>query len=202
MKQEMQEYERIINLSDKIQTQIARLENTDLIKQYLELLHQNQKLLQKQKELYKKVKTEEYSSCDHLWIETITDYNFLKTPFHYCSCVKCGLDQGVVYLINHGKPLSFEQTIMYNFLKKHNLYNPNQINSNIKCDFSLAIVLYKKIEENHPDIDNITMQKYMQTALDSIRQNENDTKGKENRIKRLTLNPNFNKWHSRDIVHW
>ena len=192
MKQEMQEYERIINLSDKIQTQIARLENTDLIKQYLELLHQNQKLLQKQKELYKKVKTEEYSSCDHLWIETITDYNFLKTPFHYCSCVKCGLDQGVVYLINHGKPLSFEQTIMYNFLKKHNLDNPNQINSNIKCDFSLAIVLYKKIEENHPDIDNITMQKYIQTALDSIRQNENDTKGKENRIKRLTLNPNFN----------
>ena len=202
MKQEMQEYERIINLSNEIQTQIARLENTDLIKQYLELLHQNQKLLQKQKELYKKVKTEEYSSCDHLWIETITDYNFLKTPFHYCSCVKCGLDQGVVYLINHGKPLSFEQTIMYNFLKKHNLDNPNQINSNIKCDFSLAIVLYKKIEENHPDIDNITMQKYIQTALDSIRQNENDTKGKENRIKRLTLNPNFNKWHSRDIVHW
>lgn len=192
MKQEMQEYERIINLSNEIQTQIARLENTDLIKQYLELLHQNQKLLQKQKELYKKVKTEEYSSCDHLWIETITDYNFLKTPFHYCSCVKCGLDQGVVYLINHGKPLSFEQTIMYNFLKKHNLDNPNQINSNIKCDFSLAIVLYKKIEENHPDIDNITMQKYIQTALDSIRQNENDTKGKENRIKRLTLNPNFN----------
>lgn len=192
MKQEMQEYERIINLSNEIQTQIARLENTDLIKQYLELLHQNQKLLQKQKELYKKVKTEEYSSCDHLWIETITDYNFLKTPFHYCSCVKCGLDQGVVYLINHGKPLSFEQTIMYNFLKKHNLDNPNQINSNIKCDFSLAIVLYKKIEENHPDIDNITMQKYIQTALDSIRQNENDTQEKENRIKRLTLNPNFN----------
>ena len=32
---------------------------------------------------------------------------------------------------------------MYNFLKKHNLDNPNQINSNIKCDFSLAIVLYK-----------------------------------------------------------
>ena len=120
------------------------------------------------------------------------DYNFLKTPFHYCSCVKCGLDQGVVYLINHGKPLSFEQTIMYNFLKKHNLDNPNQINSNIKCDFSLAIVLYKKIEENHPDIDNITMQKYIQTALDSIRQNENDTQEKENRIKRLTLNPNFN----------
>ena len=192
MKQEMQEYERIINLSNEIQTQIARLENTDLIKQYLELLHQNQTLLQKQKELYKKIKTEEYSSCDHLWIETITDYNFLKTPFHYCSCVKCGLDQGVVYSINHGKPLSFEQTIMYNFLKKHHIDNPNQINSNIKCDFSLAIVLYKKIEENHPDIDNITMQKYIQTALDSIRQNENDTQEKENRIKRLTLNPNFN----------
>ena len=192
MKQEMQEYERIINLSNEIQTQIARLENTDLIKQYLELLHQNQKLLQKQKELYKKIKTEEYSSCDHLWIETITDYNFLKTPFHYCSCVKCGLDQGVVYLINHGKPLSFEQTIMYNFLKKHNLDNPNQINSNIKCNFSLVIALYKKIEENHPNIDNITMQKYIQTALDSIRQNENDTQEKENRIKRLTLNPNFN----------
>lgn len=197
-----QEYERIMKEKNEIQTQISSLENTDIIKQYLKLLEKNEELKQIQKSLYKKIKTEEYSSCNHLWVKTIIDYKNLKTKVHYCSCVKCGLDQSVISLINHGQNLLFEQQIMYNFLKENRLDIPNEIDSTIICDFELARALYNKIKENHPNIDDKTIQKYMEIALDNIRKNENNPKETENRIKRLSLKPNFKNWNSHDIVHW
>ena len=198
MNQEIKEYKKITKLKNEIQNQIQSLEDEDIIKQYLNLLIQKENINQKQKDLFKKIKNEEYSSCTHLWVETITDYNNSKTPFRYHSCVKCGLDQGVIYLINHGQNLSFEQKIMYDFLKNQNL--DNQITTT-KCDLELALSLYNKIKENHPNIDDRVMRKYMEIALDNMRQNENAQR-KEKRIKRLNLTPKFNRWKERDIVHW
>ena len=67
------------------------------------------------------------------------------------------------------------------------------------CDSNLAYAICLKIIEKHPGIDDKTLIKYFESALSNIRNNNVSLERKENRAKRLSLTPKFDRWNVRDI---
>ena len=64
-------YEQIVLERKKFIEQINALADDEKVKKYFELSNQNNELENLQKKLYKQMKIEEYSSCNHIWINTI-----------------------------------------------------------------------------------------------------------------------------------
>lgn len=157
--------------------------------------------LMNKKKLIKQFKIEEFNSCKHLWVITKSDHDYIEgRTDRFCGCIKCGLNQEVLNKANGifgTKFLTFEEQIMYDYLKS-GIHMRGQMVP-VSCDIDLARSVYSKIKENNPDIDNETAQKYFEIALDNIRKTKVTDERKENRAKRLSLSPNFNKWNARDV---
>ena len=132
----------------------------------------------------------EYENCNHLWAISMDEYEEYD-----CFCVKCGLNYKSLRLTNRGKEdsLSFDERVMASVLKGQSFVNDADIN--IVCDIELAMALYKKIREYHPDIDDKTVIKYFEIALDDIRNTKVSDKRKKSRAKRLGLSKDFNRWN-------
>lgn len=196
-----EQYDKIVLERKELITQINELEDDAKIKTYFRLCSQNNQLAEQQKELYKQVKVEEYSSCNHIWVTTLHDYDsFEGRSYNYCGCVKCGLDQRVFHSMENCHKLDYltlDQQIMYNFM--HGGYYKSGIDTKVLCDLDLAKAIYAKIKEAHPDIDDEMARKYFEIALDNIRNIKVTDKRKNNRAKRLSLNPKFNKWTRYDV---
>ena len=187
-----------------IVAKINALLETETVKEYLELCEQNEKLFRKQKDLYKKIKVKEYSSCKHIWVNTF--FAGYKNSYH--GCVKCGLDERVLYLAEHCRNLdylTFEERVMYDFMRDQS-NDPEEkylgIDSNLLCDLDLATAIYKKIKEVHPYIDDELAVKYLEASLHKIRNIEVSDERKENRAKRLSLKPDFSKWTESDVMKY
>ena len=134
-------YDQIISeRKDKIEKNNI-LEKDEKVKQYLLLCKQNKKLANEQADLYKQMKIEEYSSCNHIWVNTLQSYDsFEGRSCDYYGCVKCGLDKRVFYLKE----------------KRHYLD---------------LLTLDERIKESKPDIDDETAVHYFKIALNGIRNN-------------------------------
>ncbi len=195
MKNLGEQYEQISAEKDKITHRMTELANNDIVKEYLSLCGKYDQLAKQQKQLYRRLKMNEYSSCDHIWVKTLHKYDSSEGRYYnYCGCIKCGLDRSV--LANPHQTLNFlpfEQQIMYIFMMNH-FMNPG-INTNVSCDLELAKAIYSKIKEVHPNIDDGTATKYFEIALDNIRNTRVNDDRKISRAKRLSLNPNFNRWN-------
>ena len=89
--------------------------------------------------------------------------------------------------------LTPEQKIMYNYMQDN--YYDRGLHSERFCDLDLAMSIYRKIKEAHPDIDDKTALKYFEIALDNIRNIKVNDERKESRAKRLSLSNKFNKWN-------
>ena len=131
----------------------------------------------------------EYENCEHLWGLSMNEYGEYD-----CFCVKCGINDKATRLSNRGKEdsLSFDERVMVSVLEEHDYNDDSDIN--IVCDKELAMALYKKIREYHPDIDDKTVIKYFEIALDDIRNIEVSDERKKSRAKRLGLSKDFNRW--------
>jgi len=184
------QYEKIISTRNNIIEQISDLEENEVVQKYLELCNQDNKLAIYQKDLYKQLKIQEYSNCNHIWIKISND-GFEKNESDYYGCIKCGLDQRAYELENRDLSL-IDKRIMCNFMKEYDYQNG--IYTNVLCDFDLAKSILLKIKEAHPDIDDNKARKYFEIALDDIRKIKVNEERKISRAKRLSLNPNFNKW--------
>ena len=173
----------------KIEQEIWGLEENPIVKKYLGLQAKKDKLAPKRKELYRLMKNGEYENCGHLWGISMDEYG----EYDYV-CVKCGLNYKSLRLTNRGKEdsLSFDERVMASFLKEQSFVNDADINT--VCDRELAMALYKKIREYHPDIDDKTVIKYFEIALDDIRNIEVSDERKKSRAKRLGLSKDFNRW--------
>ena len=195
-------YDNIIIKRKKVIDEINALENDKKNKRYFDLCAKDKELKKQQKNLYKEFKNSEYSSCNHICVNTLHDYDRLEgRSFDYCGCIKCGLDERVYYKVdNQFNPdyLSFEEKVMYEYLNNH--YDTKGKNTYLLCDLDLARAIYNKIKEYHPDINDETTIKYFETALHKIRHIKVNDKRKENRAKRLSLQPNFNKWKSWGVI--
>ena len=172
-----------------IEKEIWGLEELPIVKKYIELQAKKNALATKRKNLYGLMKYGEYENCNHLWGISMDEYG----EYDYV-CVKCGLNYKSLRLTNRGKEdsLSFDERVMASVLKGQSFVNDADIN--IVCDIELAMALYKKIREYHPDIDDKTAVKYLEIALEDIRNIEVSEKRKKNRAKRLGLSKDFNRW--------
>lgn len=172
-----------------IEKEIWGLEELPIVKKYIELQAKKNVLATKRKNLYGLMKYGEYENCNHLWGISMDEYG----EYDYV-CVKCGLNYKSLRLTNRGKEdsLSFDERVMASVLKEQSFVNDADIN--LVCDKDLAMALYKKIKEHHPDIDDKTAVKYLEIALEDIRNIEVSEKRKKNRAKRLGLRHDFNRW--------
>ena len=118
-----------------------------------DLYNKNEQLVCQQKDLYKQMKIDEYSFCNHIWVNTLHDYDsFEGRSYNYHGCIKCGLDQRVFYLSEQYR------------------------------DLDLAKAIYSKIKEAHPDIDDETARKYFEIVLYNIRENKVSDERKAKRL--------------------
>ncbi len=172
-----------------IEQEIWGLEEVPIVKKYIGLQKKKTELEIKRKNLYGLMKHGEYENCDHLWGISMDEYGEYD-----CFCVKCGINDKVMRLSNRGKAeaLSFDERVMASVLEEHDYYDDSDINT--ICDKELAMAIYKKIKEHHPDIDDKTAVKYLEIALEDIRNIEVSEKRKKNRAKRLGLSHDFNRW--------
>lgn len=193
-----EQYNHIVSERQTIIDQINVLAENETVKEYFALREQNDKLASQQKDLYKQIKVGEYSSCNHIWVNTLHDYDSWEgRSYNYHGCVKCGLDKRVFHLMErfHSPDwLTLDQRIMYDYMKNHSY--KSGIDTNLLCDLDLAKAIYAKIKEVHPDIDDETAVKYLKVALHNIRDTKVSDERKESRAKRLSLKPEFNKWTS------
>ena len=178
----------------KIEKKIWGLEEVPIVKKYLDLQKKKTELEIRRKNLHSLMKYGEYENCNHLWGISMDEYEEYD-----CFCVKCGLNYKSLRLTNRGKEdsLSFDERVMASVLKDKSFVNDADIN--IVCDRELAMALYKKIREYHPDIDDKTVIKYFEIALDNIRNIEVSEERKASRAKRLGLSKNFNRWSSMNV---
>lgn len=189
-------YAKIVEERKTIITEINKLEKSEIIKKYNMLRTKNENLYQEQIELDKKKQREKYNMCDHVWITSKIIYNdMMNNAISECGCIKCGLDESV--LNNERSYLSYDEQVMYDYLKSNLAIKG--IKLDIQCDLDLAKAIYCKIQEAHPDIDDKTAIKYLEIALDNIRNIEVSSEREENRAKRLQLRKHFRNWQSDDI---
>ena len=195
-------YDQIVLKREELIEQINVLAENEIVKKYFELCEQNNALANQQKELYKQIKVEEYSSCNHIWVNTLHNYDSWEgRSYNYCGCIKCGLDKRVFHLMERYDSsywLTLEQRIMYDFMRDSHAYEKG-IETHILCDLDLAKAIYLRIKEAHPDIDDETAIKYFKVALHNIRDTKVSYERKESRAKRLSLSPKFNKWTAWDV---
>lgn len=177
-----------------IDKEIWNLEDNPYVKKYLELQEQRKKLDLLRRNTYKLIKYNKYKNCNHLWIVTRDSYD----EYDY-ACFKCGLTKKVNRLVGRGKEdiLTYDEKIMRKILETHN-YKAG-ININAVCNLELASAIYRKIMEYNPDIDDKTAVKYLEIALDNIRNIEVSEERKMGRAKRLGLSKNFNRWSSSNV---
>ena len=194
-------YNQIISERKKIIDKINVLAENETVKEYFSMRQRNDELAREQKNLYKQIKVGEYSSCNHIWVNTLHDYDSWEgRSYNYHGCVKCGLDKRVFHLMeSYHSPdwLTLDQRIMYDFMRNHSY--GSGIDTNLLCDLDLARAVYSKIKEVHPDIDDETAVKYLKVALHNIRDTKVSDERKESRAKRLSLKPRFNKWTGFDV---
>lgn len=199
-----EQYDRIVTERKVIIERINILADEETVKRYFKLRNQNDKLENQQRDLYKQIKVEQYSSCNHIWVNTLHECDsFEGRSYNYFGCIKCGLDQRVFHQmesLHNLDLLTLDQRIMYDFMKGR-AYNSG-IHTNVLCDLDLAKSIYSKIKEVHPNIDDNTARKYFEIALDNIRKIKVNDERKVSRAKRLSLSPKFNKWNGFDVRNY
>lgn len=182
--------------------ELSELEKDEKIQRYLQLVKQNKYLQRMQRSVYKYIKTEEYSNCDHILVYSKIDYDKREgRTYKYCGCIKCGLNDAVLdeSLLKDDK-MSYKDKVMHDFLTENHIMFLTGRQLHIPCDLSLAQNIYAKIIENHPDIDELSAINYFDKALHNIRNIHVSEERKKSRAKRLSLKTNFDAWYSEDIV--
>ena len=162
-----EKYDQIVAERQGVIEQINVLAENEFVKKYFALRKQNDKLVSEQEDLYRQIKVGEYSSCNHIWVNTLHDYDSWEgRSYDYCGCVKCGLDERVLHLMESyrdPKLLTFNDRIMYDFMKGFD-YQVG-IDTGIMCDLDFAKSIYEKVKEIHPDADDATVVKYLRVAV-------------------------------------
>ena len=71
-----------------------KLRENELVKRYIDLFFENEKLAVKKGNLYRELKLKEYDTCNHIWIISKKEFDvFEGRSFRSYGCVKCGLNQ-------------------------------------------------------------------------------------------------------------
>ena len=93
-------YEQVSLERKDILDKIKVLKEDERVKEYFSLCKKNDELANQQKDLYEKIKDKDYSSCNHLLVTVLHDYDRIEgRSYDYHGCVKCGLNEKVLYVM-------------------------------------------------------------------------------------------------------
>lgn len=185
----------------EINKDLEELLKNDNVKKYIEINDLMNEIYQEIPKLDLKISKAEMSECNHIWIIS----NICKewdghrnNNYEYHTCIKCGLStmaRDKAYDKYFATPLD---KIMVTILDEYGLKGTK---TNIICSYELANSIYNKIKTAHPDITDEQVVNYLECSLYNIRSNKVTEKAVENRVKRLELSKNFNKWHKKDVIN-
>jgi len=194
-----EEFKKLNAERKEILDKINSLEDDEKLKRYFYLTAHNKELISRQMNLYQIMKVKEYASCDHIWVHTLHEHDYIEgRSYHYSGCIKCGLDQKVFEEANyHPEYLPYDKKIMYDYMKK-TTYDSG-IHSEISCDLELGQAVYKKLKECNPDLDDESLLKFFEITIENIRDNIKTEEQKQMKRKEYSLSPKFDKWTSNDI---
>lgn len=200
MKNFEKDYYDIHRYVEETEKSLSKIEKDKKVQLYINLKHRYENLLNLENKLYKKMKYEEYSKCNHILVYSKENKDEkTSTLYTYCGCIKCGLTDLVLSRKYVNKGLSGKEKVMHDYLADNHIIYLLGKQLPVSCDLSLAQSIYKRIKEAKPDLDDDTICEYFERALAHIRNNKVNEYRKNNRAKRLSLDPDFNKWNSDDI---
>lgn len=183
------QYKENIETRKKLQAEIKTLASYEAVKRIFKLMQEDQELEKEQKKLYRDLKFTEYSTCNHIWVISLHDYDPCEgRSYNYYGCIKCGLNGKMFWLKdNLYKPEFFtpEEKIMYDYLTKYG-YGKG-ITEDIVCDLELGKAIYAKIKAAQPDIDDKTALEYFKIALHDMQNNKNGEERKEGYARKLII---------------
>ena len=193
MNKEEKEYLDLKSQIELEESKLKLIENLGEVKSYLETKKNIEYLKNLEDSKYTKMRFKEYSNCKHLFVCTSFYKQLEGDTFRDCysfGCVKCGLNSELGKYCD--KNLSRDELIN----KKYNYFFSvkGRVSLNTVCDLELAMAVYKKIIEVHPYIDEDKIIKYMEIAIDNMRDIPVTYERKQSRIKRLNLNDKFYRW--------
>ena len=140
-------------------TALEKLLKDEKVQQYIKTKEKNASLKSELKELYKDMKFEEYSSCDHMCLISKHVYDSVEgRSYNFLGCVKCGLDQSFYHRLEccYGfTALSDEEQIMYDYISANNPIM--KIDIDVVCDLESAKRIYSTIKKQHPNDDDKTI---------------------------------------------
>ena len=91
------QYEKAVSERERVMDRLQSLKQDDIVQIYLDLCEREVELQKQQKSLYREMKLDEYSDCDHIWVRIFEEYDSWEDrSYHSCGCIKCGLDQRVL----------------------------------------------------------------------------------------------------------
>ena len=189
-----EEYRIVSEEMDKVNNQLYVLKKDQKVQKYIELERRNKELRYKQLVLYRQTKYEEYKNCHHIYVTSqIKNDNLKGRQSRGYTCIKCGLKRPVLY--SDKETLTYNEQIMYDYLKNNFETNEFDIYTDYVCNKDLARAIYCKIKEHNPDIDDSLVKKYFEIALDNIRNIKVNYERMKSRAKRLHLSSDFDRWN-------
>ena len=169
------ELEKLYTQSKQLNGLINIYNESDFLKRYRELINEERLNRLKINDLEKILKSKEYLSCSHIWLDK--------------KCIKCGLDtktyvNGDLFGTDL---LTQEECIMYETLKS----NSNIINSGINLDidhkYEIVYQISKRILSSYREIDDELLIIYIKSSLRKIYNNKISDERIYSREKRLGL---------------
>ena len=137
-----------------LEQRISLLEETEEVKNYLELKSLLKETNTSYEEAFTSSKNTDYSSCKHLFAIYDEDYDYYEGRGSYeYGCLKCGLNS---YVYNHREtiPLSLEDKAVISYLKRlkfNPFYNNTKLYFNTHDEFKKACNLYYSFKERNKD---------------------------------------------------
>ena len=166
----MEKIDKLKKEKQKIEEEIKKLEDTDILKKYVKLQDDKKEVDNEIYEYYKKIGFKKYDNCNHIYVMIkIEGKQNIKRRYLPKICIKCGLDESTKSGLY--KYLSLEEKIMRDYLFKHPVLNKRCIN--ISCNPDLAKLIYLKLKEANLASDDDTLIKNFISVIDSI-SNDNE----------------------------
>lgn len=168
------EYEQLLKDIDRLEDYIEYHEKYKSVMNYIKLIKKRNEFLKYKPKLYEKMKIEQYSSCNHIFVDVEKNKN--ET---YKGCIKCGLDTSVkrrLYEVEYFDMLSKDDQIMYKFIKNNN--NLNGLNIDVNCTLEFGNEIFKKIISKRAFASD---EEIVKLFFDEINNLRNSTKTKKNK---------------------
>ena len=183
-------YNELVSQDKKIMKYIKALEENEEVKQYKKLLKKHEDLLKSIKYAYNGILKEKYINCNHVWAGL--DEKTLKkdgNSQNYCICVKCGLDNSVVYKkakCDSAIVLSDTEKLMYEVLKSGE--HKKGIYINVSSNRDLIKAVYDYLKASCPNMSDEELRERFQNEIDNLADIKGEPSKEREAAKRLGIN--------------